>query len=130
MSEPIAERLSRFTPDSGGLDRDALLFAAGRVSARSSRPWKAVAAALAVSQLLTLEFLWPRTRTDPPMPPISPLVVAPSPPIPAPESSQPWLLSWRLLNDQGDLPLPVAQDDLVADDPPLRASSAPAALLN
>ena len=30
MSEPFLERLSRFTPDAGGLDRDALLFAAGR----------------------------------------------------------------------------------------------------
>ena len=39
MSEPILERLSRFTPDAGGLDRDALLFAAGRESARPNRGW-------------------------------------------------------------------------------------------
>ena len=37
MSEPILERLNRFTPDAGGLDRDALLFAAGRESA-AARP--------------------------------------------------------------------------------------------
>ena len=37
MSEPILERLSRFTPDAGRLDRDALLFAAGRESARPNR---------------------------------------------------------------------------------------------
>ena len=34
MSEPFAERLSRFTPDGGGLDRDALLFAARTRSVR------------------------------------------------------------------------------------------------
>ena len=46
MSEPLAERLSRFTPDGSGLDRDALLFAAGRASARPNRRWVALAAAL------------------------------------------------------------------------------------
>ena len=61
MSEPLAERLSRFTPDAGKLDRDALLFAAGRASARPGRRWMALAGALAASQLLTLLFLWPRT---------------------------------------------------------------------
>ena len=30
MSEEFLERLSRFTPDAGGLNRDALLFAAGQ----------------------------------------------------------------------------------------------------
>ncbi len=61
MSEPLAERLSRFTPDAGKLDRDALLFAAGRASARPGRRWMALTGALAASQLLTLLFLWPRT---------------------------------------------------------------------
>ena len=32
MSESFLERLSRFTPDAGRLERDALLFAAGRRS--------------------------------------------------------------------------------------------------
>ena len=36
----------------------------------------------------------------------------------------------RLLNDSGDLPPLAGQADLVPDDPPLRASSPPAALLN
>ena len=47
MSEPILERLSRFTPDAGRLDRDALLFAAGRSSARPNRGWKTLATLLA-----------------------------------------------------------------------------------
>jgi hypothetical protein len=61
MSEPFLERLSRFTPDSRGLDRDALLFAAGRASARPNRGWKSLASALAVTQLFSLVALWPRT---------------------------------------------------------------------
>ncbi len=59
MSEPLIERLSRFTPDAGGLDRDALLFAAGRRSARPNRGWKRVSAVLAGTQLLALVLLWP-----------------------------------------------------------------------
>jgi hypothetical protein len=65
MSEPFLERLSRFTPDSRGLDRDALLFAAGRTSARPNRGWKSLASALAVTQLFSLVILWPRTGPAP-----------------------------------------------------------------
>ncbi len=64
MSEPFLERLSRFTPDAGGLDRDALLFAAGRASARPNRRWITLATLLANTQILSLVLLWPR-----PMPP-------------------------------------------------------------
>jgi hypothetical protein len=60
MSEEFLERLSRFKPDAGGLDRDALLFAAGRASARPNRGWVALAALLANTQILSLVFLWPR----------------------------------------------------------------------
>jgi len=58
MSEPILERLSRFTPDAGALDRDALLFAAGRRSARPNRRWIALAALLAGTQALSLALFW------------------------------------------------------------------------
>jgi hypothetical protein len=61
MSEPILENLSRFTPDAGGLDRDALIFAAGRASARASRGWQKLACLLACTQALSLAFLWPRS---------------------------------------------------------------------
>jgi hypothetical protein len=60
MPEPFLERLSRFTPDGGGLDRDALLFAAGRGSARANGGWKAIATLLAASQVLSLVLLWPQ----------------------------------------------------------------------
>jgi hypothetical protein len=59
MSEPFLERLSRFTPDAGRVDRDALLFATGRASARPNRGWIALAAALAATQALSLALLWP-----------------------------------------------------------------------
>ncbi|HEV3341757.1 MAG TPA: hypothetical protein VG125_15425 [Pirellulales bacterium] len=60
MSERFLERLSRFTPDAGGLDRDSLLFAAGRASARPNRGWKCLSAVLATTQLLALAVLWPQ----------------------------------------------------------------------
>ncbi len=60
MSEPFLERLSRFTPDAGGLDRDALLFAAGRASARPNRGWVTLASLRAGTQALSLGLLWPR----------------------------------------------------------------------
>jgi len=65
MSEEFLERLSRFTADPGGLDRDALLFAAGRASARPNRGWMTLASILASTQALSLALLWPRpTPTD------------------------------------------------------------------
>ena len=50
MSESFTERLSRFTPDGAGLDRDALLFAAGKASARPNRRWRILCSALATSR--------------------------------------------------------------------------------
>ena len=134
MSEPLAERLSRFTPDGSGLDRDALLFAAGRASARPGRRWMALAGALAASQLLTLLFLWPHVPHQGADAPRSPFAPAPSvaiePPSPAPADPRSWAMNWRLPNELDDLPPPPVSDSLVPDDPPLRASSSPAAVLN
>ena len=66
MSEPFLERLSRFTPDAGRLDRDALLFAAGRNSARPNRGWMTMAGLLAGTQALSLVLLWPPASPPPP----------------------------------------------------------------
>ena len=46
--DPIA-RLAKFTPAAGGLDRDAVVFAAGRASVRHGPVWPALAGALALS---------------------------------------------------------------------------------
>jgi hypothetical protein len=68
-SDPLAERLGRFTPDAGGLDRDALLYAAGRASAPPSRLWPALAGLLGITQAVTLTLLLNRpTATGFPQP--------------------------------------------------------------
>jgi hypothetical protein len=131
MSEDLTERLSRFTPDGGALDRDAVLFAAGRASARPNRRWVALAGALAASQLLTLVLLWPRP-VAPGVAPVAdstPPAVAQAPPDdPAPQPADGSLASWVLWQQdagaQTDLPplRPVA--DLRPDAPPLRAGLA------
>ena len=59
MSEPIVERLSRFTPDAGTLDRDSLLYEAGRKSARPNRAWTVSTSLLAFTQVVSLVVLWP-----------------------------------------------------------------------
>jgi hypothetical protein len=59
MSEPIFERLSRFTPDTGRLDRDSLLYEAGRKSARPNRVWTLSTSLLALTQVVSLVVLWP-----------------------------------------------------------------------
>lgn len=51
--DAVFDKLTRFTPNASGLDRDAIFFAAGRASARSRR-WPVIAAALAVTQAITL----------------------------------------------------------------------------
>jgi hypothetical protein len=133
MSEPLIERLSRFTPDSTGLDRDGLLFAAGRASARPGRRWKGLAAILAVSQVLTLVLLWPRPAPPSPDTPIA----APAPPVviePAPLASEPpplLVLRQQALATEGNLPSPVPVEAIAPSEPPLRAFGPPSGdLLN
>jgi hypothetical protein len=62
--DPLISQLSKFTPD-GSLDRDALLFAAGKASARSNWRWKMLAGALAATQLVILGFILLPTVTPP-----------------------------------------------------------------
>lgn len=59
MSESVEKLLTGFTPDGTGLDRDGLLFAAGKASVRPNRGWRAATGLLAASQMLTLFLLWP-----------------------------------------------------------------------
>lgn len=56
--DPLAQRLARFTP-STGMDRDALMFEAGRRSVRGRRAWPVVAALMAIGQAITVVVLWP-----------------------------------------------------------------------
>jgi hypothetical protein len=133
MSDPFAEKLSRFTPDAGGLDRDALLFDAGRASARPNRRWVALAGVLAASQLLTLGLWW---QQPPPATPVAPWTVeapgpAAQPPAPAEGASGLLALRRRAVETEGNLPSPAPAERLAPSGPPLRAFAAPSpALLN
>jgi hypothetical protein len=126
MSEAFPERLSRFTPDGSGLDRDALLFTLGKASARPNRRWQALAFALALSQALTLALLWPRAP-GPAAPDGRPDAVE-SPYTPARAEPEIVLLTRRALEmDGGRGPRPAAVAELVPPRPPLRALAAAAA---
>jgi hypothetical protein len=130
MSEPVAA-LSKFTPDASGLDRDALLFGAGRASVRPQRRWMVVAGALAASQLVTLGLLlFQANRPQPsPVPPPGSFV-SPAPSVPdelprEPDPSQFWTLRNRVVQDQGDLPPEQPVVHLTPSAPPLNAFGTP-----
>jgi hypothetical protein len=74
------ERLNRFTPSTGGLDRDAILYAAGRQSARSWK-WPLLCGVLVLSNVLTVAMLWPHPRNDEPVAP-APVQAVPEPGLP------------------------------------------------
>jgi hypothetical protein len=131
MSESFLERLSRFTPNAGGLDRDSLLYAAGRESARPNRRWIALAAALAALQPLSLLFLWPH-----PAPPAAyvqvPVVFVTAPrgggavSAEYPDCPGVWSARHRLLESEPeDTPVPVHAVTFVESGPPLRAFGPP-----
>jgi hypothetical protein len=135
MSEPSLERLSRFTPDAGALDRDTLLFAAGRASARPNRAWIALAAVLAATQALTLALalLWPRPAAHAVLQPVpAPAPAVESPPPEPPESPGVWSARHSLVEpDLEDRPAPAAAGTLIESEPPLRAfAPPPPSLLN
>ena len=122
--DPLVRKLSLLTPNGTGLDRDALLFAAGRASARPNRRWIALVGALATSQLLTLGgLLWP--RHEQPIPesftPSAPIVVIETPLPGVVETPGLWTLHERFMDMDGKLPMPIPSESLVPSEPPLRA---------
>ena len=135
MSEPFLERLSRFTPDAGSVDRDALLFATGRASARPNRGWITLAAGLAATQALSLALLWPH-----PTPPGGGLTVpvarVPAPPASAERATPETLVNPGLWTARHRLPESETEDRPASDvtfiesGPPLRAFPPPPSLLN
>jgi hypothetical protein len=128
MSEPFLDRLSKFTPDAGGLNRDALLFAAGRASARPNRGWIALATALAGSQALSLALLWPRpTPSEASLPVSLAQLAAPSTAEMAPVSALPDPRVWSVRHSLSEIETedrPVDQP-LLETGPPLRANDLP-----
>jgi hypothetical protein len=126
MSEELLERLSRFTPDAGGLNRDALLFAAGRSSARPNRRWMSLAALLAGTHVLSLIVMWPRA-TPPARETTAKIVTAPVTPAPLePRVSETlansgiWSARHSLLEVEPE-DRPTDNITLIDTEPPLRA---------
>jgi hypothetical protein len=114
--DPLVDRLARFRPTSAGIDRDGMLFAAGRASAPRGRAWKILAAVLAISQTATLAgwLAFPRTES----PRVSrPIAIEPQSNMPMPPSteSQPMPGSsdgdWARWRDPDNLPSPSAAAD-------------------
>jgi hypothetical protein len=124
MREPIIERLSRFTPDGSGLDRDAILFAAGRASVRPNRAWILATGALAACQLVTLSLLWPRPM-NPLSPPVEPIVatqlLVASGPASTNGTELALLTRQFLQSGKEDFPSPPVAGPMVPSDPPLYA---------
>jgi hypothetical protein len=132
MSEPFIERLSRFTPDAGGLDRDALLYAAGRASARPNRAWVVLTAALALTQLLSVVLLWPRLAPSTTHIAVN-VASLPAPPAalasPAPDSLEStglWSTRHNLSEAEAEhSPVPAQAVTFIESGPPLRAFGPP-----
>jgi len=131
-NDPIVERLRQFTPECRGLDREALLFAAGRASVRPSRRWMVLAGALAACQLVSLGLLWPRTSGPASAPSgRSPTSVAGAPSVERPRDpdtaspNQLWVLRARMVSGGDDFRAPSIEGPLVPDEPPLRAFPLP-----
>lgn len=110
--DPVFDKLARFSPSSGGLDRDAILFASGRASSRSRRLWPAIAGFLAVTQAITLAaLLMPRSPRE--MPTKTEIPAALSPMVePQPEYSSDGMI--QVWSDPDRLP----RESLVADPVP------------
>jgi hypothetical protein len=126
MSEPL-HALSRFTPESSGLDRSALLFEAGRRSARPNRLWIALTGLLVLTQGVTLVLLWPPAPQGMQQLPPPPQGVQPQglPPSSEPSGPGPSLVEERRHLDRYlDEPAFVGSDRLTPDAPPLPAFSA------
>ena len=128
MPEPLAERLSAFTPDGSGLDRDGLLFAAGKASARPNTWWVALAGLLVACQVATLVWLWPKPTPQLGAPAPAPAQAPAEPdehPASPPESSPaPRMADSRRWTEEPRSPRPIPARSLVPDAPPLRAFAA------
>ena len=106
-------KLTALTPTA--VDREGLLFAAGRASAPSPRWWRRACGLLALTQSVTL-VLWLGGRPTVPVPPVPrpPAASEPSPPDPS---------SYLVLLRTWDQPPAVSPAATASDGPPLTAGS-------
>ena len=126
--DPLIRQLSKFTPNSDGLDRDALLVAAGRASARPNRRWQILAGALVTAQLATLGLILIRGAMSS-VPPLdhkteSTVIVQESLPSDSkkeiPDISEAWLWREEYLFKDGSLPHYEITEPVTPDEPPRR----------
>jgi hypothetical protein len=117
MSEEL-EKLKRFSPVV--VNRDAILFEAGRASARPGSYWKWLAIALLMSHLGWVAiWFWPTQSAKKPEVVEQP-ATAPEPEPPVPSS---YLAMWRDISQSGEL-APVSSSNVeTSDEEPLRAFS-------
>ena len=114
--DPLIQRLTQLEPDGGELDRDALLFAAGRASVRPNRGWQRSGrdfGGVAACDV-ALCFFWPgqklRRSKGRRFLGLSPTTVAADrahahpPPLPVPEGGRDWAFRQQLLEGDGKLP--------------------------
>jgi hypothetical protein len=105
MSDPVIDKLTRFTP-TDRLDRDDVLFRAGRASAPGRKGWIALAGLLTATQVTTMSFWFVQS---PPRNPVIPDLRSPNlpddlrfPERPAPDSYGSLRATW----DGNTLPVP------------------------
>ena len=127
----MIEKLGQFTPVTK-LNRDELLFAAGRASARSPRVWKWLAGGLALAQSVTLAAWFYMTPLASPVVPTKPTSVEaplrnPDPP-PLPPEPNSYLELTRRITENG-LPRSVPGTNETGPlSPPLTAGSRPGSI--
>jgi hypothetical protein len=132
--DPVAGKLTRFTPSASSLDPAEVLFRAGRASARTPWGWKvAVSGLVLVVAALLGERLVNNQSANPGPRDVAPSIVVPPVPLPAPEPSpspipsepeSPWRLGALLhATDPDDLPSSPGLAGLSPADPPLTPRS-------
>lgn len=128
--DPVIAKLARFTPNA--VDPAALLFAAGRASARMPWVWKATLAASLLANVVCVALLLfrpPESLQVVPSEPVAVPAVAPvaepAPVVPASTTPDPW--SYQAIHATGDpdqLPKPVSQFEISHSGKPLSVLSA------
>ncbi len=85
--DPTLDKLARFSPAAPAINRDELLFQAGRASARVGRLWKTALALLVLTQATTLGMWLLKPSRPASLPQTESVAVRPTPP-PLPEAAQ------------------------------------------
>ncbi|HJZ56376.1 MAG TPA: hypothetical protein VKE74_15535 [Gemmataceae bacterium] len=85
--DPVFDRLARFTPDDSALDAAAILFRAGKASARTPRRWKLAVTGLLSTNIAVVGLLIFGKRTSEPTPAPEPVAVPLIVPVPVEVSS-------------------------------------------